>query len=330
LFFLVDGAPVGSKKNQVIIGIIIGLGFMALPLFIEGYWIRVVSSIFMYAIITGALNIIAGFAGYAAFGNIVFFGIGAYTTAMLMLRAGFPWWTGVFIGAILASIFAVLVGLPILRLRGHYFAIATLGINRAVEQIALDWGSLTGGGKGITLPLPTMEIQSFYAMIYFIMFGLLLLTILTNFVIARGRLGYALRAIRDNEDAAEASGIFAPTCKVIAWAISAFITGLTGGVFAYWFSFIEPATVFDIMIAVKAFVMMMLGGAGTVLGPIIGAFLLELISETVWGQFLTIHMLILGIIVVGVVIFIPRGVLDLFRKKISLSALIRNIKNQSV
>jgi len=101
-------------------------------------------------------------------------------------------------------------------------------------------------------------------------------------------------------------------------------------VFAYWFSFIEPATVFDIMIAVKAFVMMMLGGAGSVLGPILGAFLLELISETVWGQFLTIHMLILGIIVIVVVIFIPRGLLELFRRKISLAALIKNIKNQSV
>jgi branched-chain amino acid transport system permease protein len=167
-------------------------------------------------------------------------------------------------------------------------------------------------------------------MIYFILFGLLLLTVLTNSVIARSRLGYALRAIRDNEDAAEASGIFAPTCKVIAWAISAFITGLTGGVFAYWFSFIEPATVFDIMIAVKAFVMMMLGGAGTVFGPIIGAFLLELISETVWGQFLTVHMLILGIIVIGVIVFIPRGLLDLLRKKLSLAALIKNVKDQSV
>jgi branched-chain amino acid transport system permease protein len=318
------------KKSHTLVGILVAIGFIAIPLFVEGYWIRVISSIFMYAIITGALNIIAGFAGYAAFGNIVFFGIGAYTTAMLMLRVGFPWWSGVVFGAVLAAIFAILIGLPILRLRGHYFAIATLGINRAVEQIALDWGSFTGGGKGITLPLPRMEIQSFYAMIYFILFGLLLLTILTNSVIARSRLGYALRAIRDNEDAAEASGIFAPTCKIIAWAISAFITGLTGGVFAYWFSYIEPATVFDIMIAVKAFVMMMLGGAGTVLGPIIGAFLLELISETVWGQFLTIHMLILGIIVVAVVIFLPRGVLDLFRKKISLSALIRNIKDQSV
>ena len=103
---------------------------MVLPLFIEGKWIRVASSIFMYAIITGALNIIAGFAGYAAFGRIVFFGIGAYTTAMLMLRAGFPWWSGVLVGGVLAAIFAVLVGLPILRLRGHYFAIATLGINQ--------------------------------------------------------------------------------------------------------------------------------------------------------------------------------------------------------
>ncbi len=320
----------GKKQKLLIIGIIIGLGFMVLPLFIGGYWIRVLSSIFMYAIITSALNIIAGFAGYAAFGNIVFFGIGSYTTALLMLRVGCPWWAGVIIGAILAAIFAILIGLPLLRLRGHYFAIATLGINRAVEQIVLDWGSFTGGGKGITLPLPNMEIQNFYAMIYFIMFGLLILTILTNFLIARGRLGYALRAIRDNEDAAESSGIFAPTCKVIAWTISAFLTGLTGGVFAYWFSFIEPAIVFDIMIAVKAFVMMMLGGAGTVLGPVLGAFLLELISETVWGQFLWIHMLILGIIVIVVVIFIPRGLLELFRRKTSLVALIKNIKYQSV
>jgi len=112
--------------------------------------------------------------------------------------------------------------------------------------------------------------------------------------------------------------------------ISAFITGVTGGVFAYWFSFIEPATVSDIMIAVKAFVMMMLGGAGTVLGPVIGAFLIEVISETVWGQFLTLHMLILGIIMVGVVILIPRGMLSLFGRKFSLAALWRNIKNQAV
>jgi branched-chain amino acid transport system permease protein len=302
----------------------------ALPFFLEGYWIRVVTSIFMYAIITAALNIIAGFAGYAAFGNIVFFGIGSYTTAMLMLRVGMYWWAGAVAGGILAAVFAILLGIPILRLRGHYFAIATLGINRATEQIALDWGSFTGGGKGITLPLPQMEINAFYSMIYFIMFGLLAFTVLVNYGIARSRLGYALRAIRENEGAAEASGIYAPRCKIIAWAISAFLTGITGGVFAYWFSFIEPATVFDIMIAVKAFVMMMLGGAGSVLGPVLGAFLIELISEVVWGKFLTVHMLILGIIMVAIVILMPRGILELFRKKFSLAALWNNIKNQAV
>jgi branched-chain amino acid transport system permease protein len=302
----------------------------ALPFFLEGYWIRVVTSIFMYAIITAALNIIAGFAGYAAFGNIVFFGIGSYTTAMLMLRVGMYWWAGAVAGGILAAVFAILLGIPILRLRGHYFAIATLGINRATEQIALDWGSFTGGGKGITLPLPQMEINAFYSMIYFIMFGLLAFTVLVNYGIARSRLGYALRAIRENEGAAEASGIYAPRCKIIAWAISAFLTGITGGVFAYWFSFIEPATVFDIMIAVKAFVMMMLGGAGSVLGPVLGAFLIEMISEVVWGKFLTVHMLILGIIMVAIVILMPRGILELFRKKFSLAALWNNIKNQAV
>jgi branched-chain amino acid transport system permease protein len=306
------------------------LVLVTLPIFMEGAGIRVITSIFMYAIITAALNIIAGFAGYAAFGNIVFFGIGAYTTAMLMIRVGLYWWAGAVVGGVLAAIYAILLGIPILRLRGHYFAIATLGINRATEQIALDWGSFTGGGKGITLPLPQMEINTFYAMIYFIMFGLLVFTVLVNLGISRSRLGYALRAIRENEDAAEATGIFAPRCKIIAWAISAFITGVTGGVFAYWFSFIEPATVFDIMIAVKAFVMMMLGGAGTVLGPVFGAFLIELISETIWGKFLTVHMLLLGIIMVAIVILIPRGIMELFRKKFSLVALWKNIKNQAV
>jgi branched-chain amino acid transport system permease protein len=319
-----------KKKVFLMVGTIAILVLVTLPFFIEGYWIRVITSIFMYAIITAALNIIAGFAGYAAFGNIVFFGIGAYTTAMLMLRVGLYWWAGAVVGGVLAAIYAILLGIPILRLRGHYFAIATLGINRATEQIALDWGSFTGGGKGITLPLPQMEINTFYAMIYFIMFGLLVFTVMVNLGISRSRLGYALRAIRENEDAAEATGIFAPRCKIIAWAISAFITGVTGGVFAYWFSFIEPATVFDIMIAVKAFVMMMLGGAGTVLGPVFGAFLIELISETIWGKFLTVHMLLLGIIMIAIVILIPRGIMELFRKKFSLVALWKNIKNQAV
>jgi branched-chain amino acid transport system permease protein len=320
----------GGNRKRIVIGSIVGIGFIILPFFMEGYWIRVITSIFMYGIITAALNIIAGYAGYAAFGNVVFFGMGAYTTALLMLRLGFVWWTGVLAGGIFGAIYALLLGSAILRLKGPYFAIATMGINRATEQIVINWGSFTGGGKGITLPLPQMEVKDFYGLIYYIMFALLLLTVFANLLVIRSRLGYALRAIRDNEDAAETSGIFAPRSKIMAWSLSAFFTSLAGGVFAYWFSFIEPATVFDISISVKAFVMMMLGGAGTVIGPVFGAFLIELISETIWGKFLTVHMLILGMIMVGVVILIPRGVVEIFKKKVTLAALWNRIKNQSV
>jgi branched-chain amino acid transport system permease protein len=309
---------------------LIGLAFVSLPWVFEGYWIRVITSIFMYGIITTALNIIAGYAGYAAFGNVVFFGVGAYTTAILMLRLGFYWWASILMGGMVATIYAALLGSAILRLKGPYFAIATLGINRATEQIAINWGKFTGGGKGITLPLPQMEIKDFYAMIYYVMLGLLILTIGANLLVLRSRLGYALRAIRDNEDSAETSGIFAPRCKIMAWSLSAFFTSLAGGIFAYWFSYIEPPTVFDIMISVKAFVMMMVGGVGTVLGPVFGAFLIELISETIWAKFLTVHMLILGMIMVAVVILIPRGILDLFKKKLTLAALWKRIQNQSV
>jgi branched-chain amino acid transport system permease protein len=162
------------------------------------------------------------------------------------------------------------------------------------------------------------------------MFGILVACFLTAYIISKNRIGYALRAIRANEDAAEMSGIQTTYYKILAWAISAFFTGLIGGVYAYWFTFIEPANVFDIMIAVKAFVMMLLGGAGTVLGPVLGATVLELVSELVWGEFLTLHMLMFGSIIVLVILFIPSGMMEVFRKRYSLSALIANLKERSI
>jgi branched-chain amino acid transport system permease protein len=319
-----------EKKNTVIFFLLICLALILVPFVVQGYWLRVVTGIFMFATITCALNFIAGFAGYAAFGNVVFMGIGAYTTAILMVKAGVLWWIGVIAGAVLSAAFAILLGLPILRLRGHYFAICTLGVNEAVKQFTLIWENLTEGGMGITLPLSSLEINVFNNLIYFIMFGILLACFLSSYFVSKNRIGYALRAIRANEDAAEMSGIRTTYYKIVAWAISAFFTGLIGGVYAYWFTFIEPANVFDIMIAVKAFVMMMLGGAGTVLGPILGATVLELVSELVWGEFLTVHMLIFGGIIILVVLFLPSGIMDVFRKRYTLSALIGNLRERSI
>jgi branched-chain amino acid transport system permease protein len=154
-----------------------------------------------------------------------------------------------------------------------------------------------------------------------VMFAILLACFLTTYVISRNRIGYALRAIRANEDAAQMSGIRTTYYKILAWAFSGFFTGLVGGLYAYWFTFIEPANVFNIMISVKAFVMMLLGG---------GAAVLELVSELVWGEFLTIHMLIFGAIIVLVILFLPSGMMELFRKRYSLSALLSNLKERSI
>jgi branched-chain amino acid transport system permease protein len=318
-----------AKKN-IVIFLLICLGLIIFPFLIGGYWLRVTTGIMMFATITLALNFIAGFAGYAAFGNVVFMGIGAYTTAILMVKAGIPWWIGIIAGGLISSLYAVLLGLPILRLRGHYFAIATLGINEATKQFTLIYRNLTEGGMGITLPLTSLSINAFNNLVYFIMFAILLACFLTTYVVSRNRVGYALRAIRANEDAAQMSGIETTYYKVLAWAFSAFFTGLVGGLYAYWFTFIEPANVFDIMIAVKVFVMMLLGGGGTVLGPILGAAVLELVSELVWGEFLTIHMLIFGAIIVLVILFLPSGMMELFRKRYSLSALLSNLKGRSI
>ncbi len=304
------------SKNRlgffIILAIVIFLGVF--PKVFPGYWVRVLTGIFMYGTLASALNIIAGYTGYVAFGNSVFFGIGAYTVAVTMTNHGWNFYPGVLLGGIVAAFFAFLVGFPLLRLRGPYFTIATIGVNGAMLEIVNNL-EFTGGGEGITLPLIQMSPEATYAFFYYLMFSVLLITLIVTYWLSKNRFGYALRAIRANEEAAGAIGINAPIYKTIAWMISAIFTAFAGGIYAYWMTFIDPSGVFDIMIGVKSFVMMLLGGGGTILGPIIGASILELVSEFVWSNFLILHMMILGIIIVITVMFMPRGIIAFFKRK---------------
>ncbi len=303
------------NKRYVFIVILIIVAFLALfPKLFPGYWVRVLTGIFMYGTLASALNIIAGYTGYVAFGNSVFFGIGAYTVAVTMTNHGWNFYLGIILGGIVAAVFAFVVGFPLLRLRGPYFTIATIGVNGAMLEIVNNL-EFTGGGEGITLPLIRMSPEATYAFFYYLMFAVLILTIIVTYWLSRNRFGYALRAIRANEEAAGAIGINAPIYKTTAWMISAIFTAFAGGIYAYWMTFIDPSGVFDIMIGVKSFVMMLLGGGGTVLGPIIGASILELVSEFVWSNFLFLHMMILGIIIVITVMFMPRGIVAFFKRK---------------
>jgi branched-chain amino acid transport system permease protein len=285
------------------------------PFRLTGYWVRVLTGMFMYGALASSLNIIMGYTGYADFGNIVYFGIGAYATGMLVKLGGVPLLLAMPLGALLCALFAVVLGLPILRLRGNYFAIATMGLSQAARELVKNM-SITGGGAGFSLPILQLDPRTFNTMVYFLMLGLLILNVVISYLVSRSRFGYGLRAIRADEEGASVMGIDTTRRKTMAWALSAFMTGLVGGAYAFWFVYFTADGVFNILVSVKYLVMTYLGGVGTVLGPVIGAFLLEYVSDFVWGRFLELHLGVLGLAIILIVLFMPQGFLYMIQTKV--------------
>jgi len=296
-----------NKKVNIFLLIIAVVLFIFLPRFLSGYMVRVITTIFMYAVIAQGMNIMSGYMGYLPFGNAMFFGIGAYVTAIGMSK-GLPFLVVVPLAAITAILFSILLGLPVLRLRGHYFAIATIGMSAAILSVVQNATEITGGAMGTTLPIIDKDPSIVYNYFYLAMFGLMIITTLSLHFIIKSRFGFGIRSIKANEEAANSMGINTTYHKVVAWAISAFFTSIAGALYAYWMSFIAPDEVFDVMIAVNTIVIMLIGGAGSILGPIIGAFIIELFAEVAWSAFLEYHLAALGIIIIIIVFFVPKGV----------------------
>jgi len=288
----------------LIIGIII---FIFLPHFVSGYWVRVITTIFMYAVISQGINLMSGYMGYLPFGNAMFFGVGAYITAIGMSK-GLSFLAVLPLAALTAILVSILFGLPVLRLRGHYFAIATIGMSGALLSVVQNATEITGGAMGTTLPIIDKSPEVTYNYFYLAMFSLMVITSLTIYLVIKSKFGFGIRSIKANEEAANSMGINTTYHKVIAWAISALFTSIAGALYAYWMSFIGPDEVFDIMIAVNTIVIMLIGGAGSILGPIIGAFVISLLSEVVWSTFLEYHLAVLGITIIIIVFFVPKGI----------------------
>jgi len=288
----------------LIIGIII---FIFLPHFVSGYWVRVITTIFMYAVISQGINLMSGYMGYLPFGNAMFFGVGAYITAIGMSK-GLSFLAVLPLAALTAILVSILFGLPVLRLRGHYFAIATIGMSGALLSVVQNATEITGGAMGTTLPIIDKSPEVTYNYFYLAMLALIVITTLTIYLIIKSKFGFGIRSIKANEEAANSMGINTTYHKVIAWAISALFTSIAGALYAYWMSFIGPDEVFDIMIAVNTIVIMLIGGAGSILGPIIGAFVISLLSEVVWSTFLEYHLAVLGITIIIIVFFVPKGI----------------------
>ena len=224
--------------------IVLALG----PVFLSGYWVRVLTSVFMMTVVTASINLMVGFAGYPAFGNVVFFGVGASAAGIMATVAHAPAVVAVPIAALVAAVYALVLGYPILRLKGGYFAIATLGINEATRLVVTNL-EITGGGRGMTMPIVDLPSATIYGAIYYYMLAIMVVTIASIGILANRPFGFALRALRDEEEAAKVIGINTTWFKMLAWAISAFFTALVGAGWAYWIAFFEPASAFDIIIA---------------------------------------------------------------------------------
>jgi branched-chain amino acid transport system permease protein len=288
-----------------IVASVIGLTIcLLMPIWANGYIIRLVTTIFIFAALGQAWNIIGGYTGYAAFGNVVFFGGGAYATAAVMSRGG-PFLSGLVLAAIICVVFAVLIGWAVLRLRGHYFAIATLGVAEATREIVINTPFL-GAAQGISLP-----IQRNALLFYFLLLGIVVALAAATWAIERTRPGFAFVSIRENEQAADALGIHVLCYKILAFALSAGITGVVGGIDAYWSTFVDPESFFSVGVSVQIILVCLLGGAGTIAGPILGATLYILATGYLVAHVQYGHDALLGLLIALVVLFIPRGLLSL-------------------
>jgi branched-chain amino acid transport system permease protein len=278
---------------------------------------RTLAGVFMFVVLAQGWNLIGGFAGYPSFGNVVFFGLGGYTTAILMAKAGATFWLALPAAAAVGVLFAVLVGIPVLRLRGHYFAIATLGVAEGMREVVVNTDGLTGGNSGITVPAVGAKATTSYpgnTGFYFYFLVLALIAIAVVWGVSRSRFGYGLRAIAQDEEAAAAAGINTTRAKITAFALSGLLTAMAGSIYAFQQVTIYPTRLFDVDITVLMVVMAVIGGTGTVVGPVIGAVTLQFLSEWLRTNYTDWHTFIFGGIIVLAVVLLPMGAVSFARE----------------
>jgi len=262
----------------------------------------------LLAALAQAWNIIGGYAGYTSFGNSTFYGLGSYGVAIAMVQWHWHFAAGLAFGAGLAVAFAILLGVPVLRLKGHYFAIATLALAQVMAAIV---SNVPLAGQNIGLVLPPLNDDPLF---YELSLGLLVLVTLTVLWIGHSRFGFGLVAIRENEEAAAVMGVDTTRFKVTAFALSGVFSALAGGIHAYWVTFIDPGSAFDLGLNVKMIIMAVFGGPGTAFGPVIGALVLSAVSELLSSKATSVAGMFFGLVIVAAVVLMPRGLADLLRR----------------
>ncbi len=265
----------------------------------------------LWITMASAFNVAAGFAGYMPFGYVAFYGIGAFTTAILVKKAAFP----VFLALPLSGVAGVVLALlfaPTLRLSGIYFGIVSLALAGILRLVITNMPEqLTGGSFGLQLGSRAHPVQSFY-----VMMAVMVAALAAILWLSRSRLGKALRATRDDADAAEMMGVNVPIVRLWGWLIAAFFPAVCGGVEAWYTNVVDTETAFNTLITAKTVIYAVAGGLGTVSGPILGAVAMVWLDELIWRQFPLLNLLILGLATIVLVLFLPRGIVGtILRKK---------------
>lgn len=305
-----------------LVGVVWG-ALLLLPLLVhDAYFLNGMILVLIYGAAAQAWNLLGGFGGQLSFGHAVFFGLGAYTSTLLLSRLGVSPWLGMWAGAGVATAVSLLVGYPTFRLRRHYFALATLALAEAVRILVLNW-SFVGAAVGLYLPVQLMNrpgamMWSSKPPYYYLALALCSLACLLAWVVDRTRVGLYLRTIDQDEEAAAALGIPGRRYKLLAMALSAAVTALAGTLFAQYVLYVDPSTVLDASRSVLFAVMALLGGRGTVLGPVVGAGFLTLLSQyagaVLGGLGKGYDYVVYGIAIMLVAVYEPQGIAGLLRR----------------
>lgn len=307
-------------------GIVLLFLFMVPLVFRNEYVLQVAIMILMFAYLGIGWNIIAGFAGQLSLGHAAFVGIGAYVSTLLFIYLDLTPWIGMFVGGVISAIFGVIVGYPCFKLRGPYYVLATIAYAELVRIFVQNTNEIGGidlkGAQGLLVPLKGNSLYYYQfqgkAPYYYIILILMLTALYISYRIKKSKLGYYLAAIGDDHDAAESLGVNTTKMKLIAAAISSFLMAIGGTFYAQFLLYISPRDVFFETFSTEIALVGIIGGEGSVMGPVVGAFILTPLAELtrifLGGRFIGVHLVVYGAILMAVVTYIPHGLKGFFEK----------------
>lgn len=313
---LVDNMKsIGSSWAATLLFLSVGtLALALLPLRFSPYIVDLALRVILYGAIGSGLNIFTGLTGYVNFGYSAFVGVGAYALSISMQELGAPWYLGLPMGIGAGFITALIVGIPLLRIKEIHFALATVALASALNVASHTefLEPLTHGATGIAVRSGLSLTQKYYLLL-----GACLAELLVCAILLRSRIGLQLLALRDDEDAAGCLGVPTGALKLLSFCLSGAIAGAFGAIYAIHLAYIDPNIAFDIGISLRALVLVLIGGFGTVFGPIIGSAIMTTLSEIVWARFLGFHLLVFGLFLTVSVLLMPRGILiELQRRRV--------------